>query len=49
VPGFVSKPSSSRGEVHGVIRTTLVEVSDIDDFIDELDAAERTLRMHLAM
>lgn len=29
------------------IRTTLAEVSSIDDFRDDLDAAERTLRLYL--
>jgi hypothetical protein len=30
-----------------VIRTTLAEVADIDDFLEDLDAAERTLRLYL--
>jgi hypothetical protein len=30
------------------IRTTLAKVANIDDFLDDLDAAERTLRLYLA-
>ena len=30
------------------IRNTLAEVADIDDFLDDLDAAERTLLLFLA-
>ena len=30
------------------IRTTLAEVANIDDFIEDLDAAERTLRQYLS-
>ncbi len=29
------------------IRTTLAEVANIDDFLKDLDAAERTLRLYL--
>jgi len=31
------------------IRITLAEVADIDDFLDDLDAAERTLLLYLLM
>ena len=31
------------------IRTTLAEVANIDDFLEDLDAAERTLRLYLSM
>jgi hypothetical protein len=31
------------------IRTTLAKVPNIDDFLDDLDAAERTLRLYLSM
>ena len=31
------------------LRTTLAEVANIDDFLRDLDAAERTLRWHLSM
>jgi hypothetical protein len=30
------------------IRTTLAEVANLDDFLEDLDAAERTLRLYLA-
>jgi hypothetical protein len=30
------------------IRTTLAEVANIDDFLEDLDAAERTLRLYLS-
>ena len=30
------------------IRTTLAEVANIDGFLDDLDAAERTLRLYLS-
>ena len=30
------------------IRTTLAGVANIDDFLDDLDAAERTLRLYLS-
>ncbi len=30
------------------IRTTLAEITNIDDFLDDLDAAERTLRLYLS-
>jgi hypothetical protein len=30
------------------IRTTLAEVANIDDFLEDLDAAEQTLRLYLA-
>jgi methyl-accepting chemotaxis protein len=29
------------------IRTTLAEVANIDDFLENLDAAERTLRLYM--
>ena len=29
------------------IRTTLAEVANIDDFLENLDAAERTLRLYV--
>ena len=31
------------------IRTTLAEVANIDDFLEDLDGAERTLRLYLLM
>jgi hypothetical protein len=30
------------------IRTTLAEVANIDDFLEDLNAAEQTLRLYLA-
>ena len=30
------------------IRTTLAKMANIDDFLDDLDAAERTLRLYLS-
>jgi hypothetical protein len=30
------------------IRTTLAAVANIDDFLEDLDAAERTLRLYLS-
>jgi hypothetical protein len=30
------------------IRTTLAEVANIDDFLEDLEAAERTLRLYLS-
>ena len=30
------------------IRTTLAEVANIDDFLEDLDAAERVLRLYLS-
>jgi hypothetical protein len=30
------------------IRTTLAEIANIDDFLKDLDAAERTLRLYLS-
>jgi hypothetical protein len=30
------------------IRTTLAHVANIDDFLDDLDAAERTIRLYLS-
>jgi hypothetical protein len=30
------------------IRTTLAQVANIDDFLEDLDAAERTLRLYLS-
>ena len=30
------------------IRTTLAEVANIDNFLEDLDAAERTLRLYLS-
>jgi hypothetical protein len=30
------------------IRTTIAEVANIDDFLEDLDAAERTLRLYLS-
>ena len=30
------------------IRTTLAEVANIDDFLEDLDAAERMLRLYLS-
>jgi hypothetical protein len=37
---------SALGQIE-VIRTTLADVANIDDFLEDLDAAERTLLLFL--
>lgn len=45
-PGGKAEAQSALGQIY-VIRTTLAEVANIDDFRDDLDAPKRTLLAYL--